>query len=92
MSVSVTLAPRLDTSAADNLGEQLAAITDEHVQLVGSAVELLGGRCLEILISFSHLAGIDARRVELIDPSRAMIDDLRIFGLAPDDLCSGEAK
>lgn len=92
MSMSVTLAARLDTAAAEPLGTELAAITDGHVQLIGSAVELLGGRCLELLMSFKHLSEQDARRIELVEPSRAMVDDLRVFGLSPDDLCSGETK
>lgn len=90
--MTVTLAPRLDTTAAEVLGAELAAISEPHTRLIGTGVELLGARCLELLLAFKHLSEADARQVELVEPSRAMVDDLRVFGLTPRDLCSGATE
>lgn len=84
MAKRIRLEPKLDTSAAEGLAGELAAAEGEDTVLDGAAVELLGGLCLELILSARHLRAKAGRSLTLADPSPALAEDLRRFGLSTD--------
>lgn len=85
MTKQVALETKLDSAAVDKLRTDLLAVQDSDVALDGSAVEHIGGLCLELLMSVRHLWGATGHTVTIENPSERMLDDLGRFGLTHDD-------
>ena len=85
MTTQVALETKLDSGAVDKLRTDLLAVQDSDVVLDGSAVEQLGGLCLELLMSVRHLWAAAGHSVTIENPSEQMLDDLGRFGLTHDD-------
>ncbi len=86
MAKTVSLAPKLDTSATTLLRDELLAAADQDLILDGANVEQLGGQSLELLMSIGVLWKKAGKSVSLENASPQMIDDLKRYGLAPDTL------
>lgn len=91
MAKQLNLAARLDTAASADLRNEILACESEDLVFDGSAVEQLGGQCLELLMSVGVLWKAAGHAVSLEDPSPQMIDDLARFGLDPDTVLEGTA-
>lgn len=85
MTKQVALETKLDSAAVDKLRTDLLAVQDGDVVLDGSAVEQVGGVCLELIMSVRHLWGIAGHTVTIENPSEQMLDDLGRFGLTHED-------
>ncbi len=91
MAKRVKLDARLDSAAADRLRAQLKESADSDLTLDATAVEMLGGLCLEHLLSARSLWSARARAFAVDAPSAAMIDDLARYGLTPAALAGNTA-
>ncbi len=89
---SVALAPRLDTAAAEPLWSELSRVHEHDTHLDASAVELLGARCLEVILTARNASKAAGRRFVVEPLSDAAVQDLRTFGLSPSDISSGDAS
>ena len=81
----VVLNSKLDSAHAEALRDILLKNQSDDIELDGSAVEQIGGQCLELLMSVRHLWGQNGKSVVLENASKQMIDDLARFGLTSDD-------
>ena len=82
----VSLAARLDTAASAELRSTLHAAAGEDLILDGSAVEMIGGACLELLLCAGVIWSRAGHAITLENASNQMIDDLGRFGLTPNNL------
>ena len=85
MARKVVLEAKLDSAATETLRDTLMTSQGDDIVLDGSAVEQLGGLCVEFLMSARHLWAAAGRSVTLTTPSEQMIDDLGRFGLSETD-------
>lgn len=91
MAKRVTLGAKLDSAAADGLRAQLMKASEEDVILDGSAVELLGGLCLELLLSAESLWTAKGLDFALDAASDQLLDNLTRLGLADHFVAEGAA-
>jgi chemotaxis protein CheX len=82
----VPLAAKLDTAASAELRETLISAGDEDIVLEAGAVEMLGGACVELLLTASVLWRKAGQAMTLENVSPQMADDLGRFGLTPETL------
>lgn len=82
----VPLAAKLDTAASAELRASLQAVKDGNVILDASAVEMIGGMCLEILMTAGVIWKSAGHEITLQNPSQQMTEDLARFGLTADTL------
>ena len=59
--------------------------------LDGAAVELVGGKCLDLLLAARHHWTAAGYRFDLVNPSDAMQRDLAALGATEHLLATGEA-
>jgi chemotaxis protein CheX len=81
----------MDTAASVELRAKLFAAKDDDIVFDAAAVEMLGARCLELLMSAGVLWKLADRIVSIENVSPQMIDDLGRFGLTPETLLEYEA-
>lgn len=86
MGKEVPLAAKLDTAASAELRASLKAAEDGDVVLNASAVEMIGGMCLEILMTAGVVWKAAGHHISLQDPSPQMTEDLARFGLTAETL------
>lgn len=86
MVKQVSLAPKLDTAASADLLKSLADAQGEDLVLDAAAVEMIGGSCLEILLSAGAIWAAAGHAISLENASPQMTDDLGRFGLNPESL------
>ncbi len=86
MAKTVGLAAKLDTAAAMALRDELAKAQGADLVLDGSQVELLGGLCLELLLSACAHWRRSGHDVTFENVSQNMINDLSHYGLSPEKL------
>ena len=91
MAKKVSLSAKLDTAASALLRDEFLTHENEDLVLDGSAVEQLGGQCLELIMSVGVLWAKAGHKVTLEAPSPQMVDDLKRFGLTPDTLLESAA-
>ena len=91
MAKRVKLDARLDSAAADRLRAQLSGSADGDLTLDATSVEMLGGLCLELILSARSLWSARAKAFAVDAPSAAMIDDLARYGLTPEALAGDAA-
>lgn len=77
---AVALAPVLDVTAAGPLREQLLALRGGPVELDASAVERLGGLCLQVLMAARRTWAADGQALSLTAASPAFASQLAAFG------------
>ena len=83
MSETLTLAEVLDLNAAEPLKAELLALRGHELTLDASAVERLGGLCLQILMSARKTWDADGVNLRLGSVSQAWVEQWAAFG-APD--------
>ena len=76
----LALAPVLDVTAAGPLREQLLALRGGPVDLDASAVERLGGLCLQVLMAARRTWATDGQPLRLGPASPAFASQLAAFG------------
>ncbi len=90
-SSRIELPARLDTSAAAHLHEQLSAQMGNDISLDGTAVEQVGGRCLDILLAARAACLSQGKALRVEFPSGAMVNDLAILGSSLESIATGDA-
>ncbi|WP_372839881.1 STAS domain-containing protein [Phaeovulum sp.] len=86
MSTALSLAPRLDLSAAKDLHAAVLARRGGDLQLDAGQVTHLGALGLQLLLAAKQSWQRDGHRLAISPRSQAFDDALRLFGVAPDDL------
>ncbi|HEX8472148.1 MAG TPA: STAS domain-containing protein [Brevundimonas sp.] len=76
----VTLPPVLDLQHAEPLRAELLNLRGQAVVIDGSAVERLGGLCLQVLISAQKSWAEDGQVMSLDRVSEAFADQWNMFG------------
>jgi chemotaxis protein CheX len=84
------LSETLDLRAAAPLAAHLLALRGEDVILDASAVQRLGGQCLQILLSAKATWELDGAALHVVDPSPDFVEGLRLLGIQPEQLLEGE--
>jgi chemotaxis protein CheX len=80
MSLSLTLGPVLDLRAAAPLRAALLERRGEAMEIDASAVERLGGLCLQVLMAAQHSWAEDGLPFAISGPSDAFREAARLFG------------
>ena len=86
MTATVVLAPVLDLRAAEPLKGELLAARGQPLTLDGSAVERLGGLCLQVLLSAVRTWRADGQALTFVNASEALAAQWSAFGALPSDL------
>ena len=76
----VILPAVLDLQHAEPLRAELLGLRGQSVVIDGSAVERLGGLCLQVLISAQHSWAADGQAMSLDRVSEAFADQWNMFG------------
>jgi len=82
----LVLNERLDSVAVDNLRGDLADAEGDDVVLDATAVDFLGGLCLELLLCALQVWPAAGKSIRIENPSHDFRDNLARFGLRPSDL------
>lgn len=92
MSAVLALDPMLDLRAAEPLKAQLLAVRGQETALDVSAVERLGGLCLQVLLSAIQTWRADGQALTFINVSEAFASQWSALGASASDLAmQGEA-
>lgn len=89
MAKRLALNARLDSSAAENLRNELVGAHGNDLILDGAHVDMLGGLCAELLMSARHLWHLQQASLSIENASVALIDNLKRMGLSLDDVMTG---
>jgi len=74
------LASVLDLAAARPLWSQLCARRRQQIEIDASAVDRLGGQCLQLLLAAKQAWAVDGVPFSVVHPSQAFTDALRLSG------------
>lgn len=91
MTATVVLAPVLDLRAAEPLKGELLAARGQALTLDGSAVERLGGLCLQLLLSAIRTWRADGQALTFVNASEALTIQWSAFGASLADLSTQDA-
>ena len=91
MSTLIALPAVLDLRAADPLKAQLLAVRGQEASLDASAVERLGGLCLQVLLSAIQTWRADGQALTFINVTEAFASQWSALGASASDLALGEA-
>ena len=83
MTEALVLPPVLDIRAAEDLKTQLLALRGRPLAIDASAVERLGGLCLQVLLSARRTWDEDGQALSVAAPSDAFAEQWAAFGAAP---------
>jgi len=86
----ITLSKRLDTSTAESLFRSLEERETSNVILDAAHVEMIGARCVEVLLGAKHHWQSTQKTVRYLAPTYAMKENLGRMGLTIEDLSTGE--
>ncbi len=86
MSTAISLPAVLDLRAAEPLKAQLLAVRGQAANVDGSAVERLGGLCLQVLLSAIATWRADGQVLTFINVSEAFASQWSAFGASVADL------
>ena len=86
MSTLIALPAVLDLRAADPLKAQLLAVRGHETALDASAVERLGGLCLQVLLSALATRRADGQALTFINVSEALASQWSAVGASAADL------
>lgn len=81
MAKELILDAKLDSAAAEALRSTLSEYQAEDVVLNASQVELIGGLCLEVILSAQHHWTKAGRAFSVSDPSESCSANLVHFGV-----------
>lgn len=84
------LKERLDSAAAEELRSELDTARGEDLVLDAAGVQVLGGRCLELLMCAHHIWSNAGNTFSVDAPSDLFLDNLSRFGLSPRQMNCGE--
>ncbi|QTC89953.1 STAS domain-containing protein [Brevundimonas goettingensis] len=90
MTASVVLPPVLDILYAEPLRAELLALRGEPVAVDASAVERLGGLCLQVLISAQQTWARDGQALTINTPSEPFATQWKMYGAALPATVQGE--
>jgi len=90
MTAVVTLPAVLDIQQAAPLRAELLALRGQATAIDGSAVERLGGLCLQVLLSARQTWATDGVALTLAPVSEALVDQWNRFGAPTAAFESGE--
>jgi chemotaxis protein CheX len=90
MSNEISLAPRLDLSAAQELLATLSTRKDSKVILDMSEVSHLGSLCLQVMIAAARAARNDGRTLIVKNTSDRVRDQMRVMGMTPETIGKGD--
>lgn len=76
----VILPAVLDLQYAEPLRAELLGLRGQSVTIDGSAVERLGGLCLQVLISAQQSWAADGQMLSIAPTSEAFADQWKMFG------------
>ena len=91
MPTLIALPAVLDLRAADPLKAQLLAARGQETALDASAVERLGGLCLQVLLSALQTWRADGQSLTFINVTEAFASQWSALGASASDLALGEA-
>jgi chemotaxis protein CheX len=91
MAVAVTLPAALDTEYAETLRSQLLALRGQPLAIDGSAVERLGGLCLQVLLSAQQTWLGDGHAMTIDPASDDFANQWNTFGAGTTALEQGVA-
>ncbi|HEY1071286.1 STAS domain-containing protein [Brevundimonas sp.] len=92
MSILIALPAVLDLRAADPLKAQLLAVRGQETALDASAVERLGGLCLQVLLSALQTWRADGQTLTFVNVTEAFASQWSALGASASDLAmQGEA-
>lgn len=80
----------LDLRAATPLAAQLLTLRGEEVILDASAVQRLGGQCLQILLSAKATWELEGAELRVVDPSPGFVEGLQLLGIQSKQLLDEE--
>ena len=80
------LAPLLDSDAADGLRAEILDRRGAPLTLDAADVELLGGRCAEVLLAAMRLWSDEGQGFGIVTPSERFAADARLLGVVIDDM------
>ncbi|QEW19423.1 hypothetical protein LA6_001612 [Marinibacterium anthonyi] len=86
MSATVTLAPRLDSAAAELLTEELKSARGSALCVDAGAVTFCGSLALQTLLSAKLQWQEDEHSFEISAPSRDLSDACRLLGISPQEI------
>lgn len=86
------LSSTLDLRAATPLAASLLALRGEDLNLDASAVQRLGGQCLQILLSAKATWESDGAALRVVDPSPDFVEGLQLLGIPPKHLLEEECS
>jgi chemotaxis protein CheX len=87
---ALRLPESLDLPAARPLAEALLERRGKPIVLDGSSVRQLGAQCVQVLLSAKRTWCADGVALSIVNCAPRMIEDLRILGIDPTTLTSGE--
>ncbi len=90
-AATIALAEVLDLKAATALAGELLAARGGDVSLDGSAVQRLGGQCLQVIMSAHATWNKEGASLQIINPSHDLIESLELLGVDPAGYCAKEA-
>ena len=70
----------LDLRAAGPLAQRILGFEGRPLTIDASAVERIGGLCLQVLLSARLSWSVDRQPLKITNPSRAFVDCLELFG------------
>lgn len=85
----IVLPDRLDTSHAIELFEHLSSQRGKDLNIDASSVELIGGRCLEVLLNAKHFWERDGKSITITATSPDLETNLGWLGFTGDSLATG---
>ncbi|MEG0819296.1 MULTISPECIES: STAS domain-containing protein [unclassified Brevundimonas] len=88
MSTLIALPAVLDLRAAEPLKMQLLAVRGQAATLDASAVERLGGLCLQVLLSALQTWRSDGKSLSFVNVSEPMIAQWSALGASASDLAA----
>ncbi len=86
MTVALTLPERLDTSAAPELADTLAAELGQDIEIDAAPVTHLGALCLQVLLSAAKTWAARGQSLTISNINDTMAGQLTLFGVTPDHL------
>ncbi|KAB2955643.1 MAG: STAS domain-containing protein [Rhizobiaceae bacterium] len=85
-SEKISLPPVMDITAAAPLTNEFLLLRGKDVQVDASAVERVGGQCLQVLLSAAATWAHDGMELDLVDPSTSFTEALETSGLGLENL------
>lgn len=86
MSGSLTLAPRLDSPAADVLAHDLLEARGSTIQINAESVTFCGALAMQILVSARRQWIEDGQTFSIENPSNDLVEACRLLGVAHDEV------